>query len=49
MATTTKKLYALANSLGLVENGNKEDPFHQLVYGLTGSKNKKRKASALSQ
>lgn len=36
MATTTKKLYTLANSLGLVENGNKEDPFHQLVYGLTG-------------
>ncbi len=36
MATMTKKLYALANSLGLVENGNKEDPFHQLVYGLTG-------------
>lgn len=36
MATTTKKLYALANSLGLVESGNKEDPFHQLVYGLTG-------------
>lgn len=36
MATTTKKLYTLANSLGLVENGSKEDPFHQLVYGLTG-------------
>lgn len=36
MATTTKKLYTLANSLGLVESGNKEDPFHQLVYGLTG-------------
>lgn len=36
MATTTKRLYALANGLGLVENGSKEDPFHQLVYGLTG-------------
>ncbi len=36
MATTTKKLYTLANSLGLVENGSKEDPFHQLVYGMTG-------------
>lgn len=36
MATMTKKLYALANSLGLAENSNKEDPFHQLVYGLTG-------------
>lgn len=35
MATMTKRLYALANSLGLVENGSKEDPFHQLVYGLT--------------
>lgn len=36
MATITKRLYALANSLGLVDNGSKEDPFHQLVYGLTG-------------
>lgn len=36
MATMTKRLYTLANGLGLVENGNKEDPFHQLVYGLTG-------------
>jgi hypothetical protein len=36
MATITKRLYALANGLGLVDNGSKEDPFHQLVYGLTG-------------
>lgn len=36
MATMTKRLYTLANSLGLVDNGSKEDPFHQLVYGLTG-------------
>lgn len=36
MATMTKRLYTLANGLGLVENGSKEDPFHQLVYGLTG-------------
>lgn len=36
MATMTKRLYTLANGLGLVENSNKEDPFHQLVYGLTG-------------
>lgn len=36
MATMTKGLYALANGLGLVDNGSKEDPFHQLVYGLTG-------------
>ncbi len=35
MATMTKRLYALANSLGLVESGSKEDPFHQLVFGLT--------------
>lgn len=36
MATATKRLYALANGLGLVERNNKDDPFHQLVYGLTG-------------
>ena len=36
MATMTKGRYALANGLGLVDNGSKEDPFHQLVYGLTG-------------
>ncbi len=36
MATTTKRLYALASGLGLVERSNKDDPFHQLVYGLTG-------------
>lgn len=36
MATMTKRLYTLANGLGLVDNGSKEDPFHQLVYGLTG-------------
>lgn len=36
MAVTTKRLYTLANSLGLVDSGSKEDPFHQLVYGLTG-------------
>lgn len=35
MATTTKRLYALASVLGMVE-GSKDDPFHQLVYGLTG-------------
>ena len=36
MATMTKRLYALASGLGLVERNNKEDPFHQLIYGLTG-------------
>lgn len=36
MATMTKRLYALANGLGLIERNNNDDPFHQLVYGLTG-------------
>lgn len=36
MATITKRLYALANGLELVERNNKDDPFHQIVYGLTG-------------
>lgn len=35
MAATTKKLYAMAAALGLLERGSKEDAFHQLVYGLT--------------
>lgn len=29
------KLYGLAARLGLVESGNKEDDFHQLVYAIT--------------
>ena len=36
MATMTGRLYALASGLGMVERNNKEDAFHQLVYGLTG-------------
>lgn len=36
MATMTKRLYALASGLGLVERSGKDDPFHQLVYGITG-------------
>ena len=36
MASETRQLYALASGLGLVERGNKDDPFHQLVYGITG-------------
>lgn len=36
MAATTKKLYAMAAALGLLERGSEEDAFHQLVYGLTG-------------
>lgn len=35
-AAMTKRLYALAASLGLVERNNKDDPFHQLVTGVTG-------------
>lgn len=36
MATITRRLYALAAGLGMVERSNKEDAFHQLVFGLTG-------------
>lgn len=36
MAATTKKLYAMAAALGLLERGSKEDAFHQLVFGITG-------------
>lgn len=32
----TQVLYAIAANAGLVEHGNKEDPFHQIVYSLTG-------------
>lgn len=33
---TIKRLYAMAAVLGLVESNNKDDAFHQLVYGITG-------------
>lgn len=33
---TTRNLYAIAAKNGLVEHGNKEDAFHQIVYGVTG-------------
>lgn len=36
MATMTRRLYALASGLDMVDSNNKDDPFHQLVYGLTG-------------
>lgn len=36
MAKITRKLYALATELNLVERGNPEDPFHQIVYRITG-------------
>ncbi|MDE5772111.1 MAG: regulatory protein GemA [Ruminococcus sp.] len=36
MAENPKKLYAMAANAGLVEHGNKEDPFHVIIYSLTG-------------
>ena len=33
---TARNLYAVASLAGLVEPGNKEDPFHQIVYSVTG-------------
>ncbi len=36
MAKITRKLYALASELNLLERGNPEDPFHQIVYRITG-------------
>ena len=35
MSSDTKKLYAMAARLGLLERDSEEDAFHQLVYGLT--------------
>ena len=32
----SRNLYAIAVNAGLVEHGNKEDPFHQIVYSVTG-------------
>lgn len=32
----TQMLYSLAAVLGLVEPGNKEDPFHMIVYRISG-------------
>lgn len=33
---TTRILYAIAAKNGLVEHGNKDDPFHQIIYSVTG-------------
>ena len=33
---TARNLYTIASNAGLVEHGNKEDPFHLLVYSVTG-------------
>ncbi len=35
-AEMTKRLYALAAGLELIEKNSKDDPFHQLVAGITG-------------
>lgn len=32
----SRNLYAIAANAGLVEHGSKEDPFHQIVYSVTG-------------
>lgn len=36
MAKMTRKLYAIAAELNLLERGNPEDPFHQIVYRIIG-------------
>ena len=46
MASISRQLYALAASLDLVDNNSSEDPFHQLVYGLTGKEHVSELASA---
>ena len=33
---TARNLYTIASNAGLVEHGNKEDPFHLIIYGVTG-------------
>lgn len=32
----TRQLYAIAANAGLVEHGSKEDPFHMIIYSVTG-------------
>ncbi len=32
----SKQLYTLASQYGLVESGNKDDPFHLIIYRVTG-------------
>lgn len=46
MASISRQLYALAASLDLVDNNSSEDPFHQLVYGLTGKEHVSELTSA---
>ncbi len=36
MAKMTRRLYAIAVELNLLERGNPEDPFHIIVYRITG-------------
>lgn len=42
MAKMTRKLYAIAAELNLLERGNPEDPFHQIVYRITGKEHVSR-------
>lgn len=37
-----QNLYAIASKIGILENGNKEDNFHSVVYRLTGKKSVSR-------
>lgn len=39
---TARNLYAIAAKNGLVEHGNKEDPFHIIVYSVTGKTSVKK-------
>lgn len=45
-AVMTKRLYALAAGLNLIERNNKDDAFHQLVSGITGKTSVKELTSA---
>lgn len=45
----SRNLYAIAANAGLVEHGNKEDPFHQIVYSVTGKTSVKDLTSRISE
>ena len=44
----TQTLYSLAAVLGLVESGNKEDPFHMIVYRISGKTSVRTKGVCLA-
>ena len=44
-----KKIFAIGNALGMVERGNREDPLHSLVAGITGKASVKALTSAEAQ